>query len=140
MKRQILTQKSKSFFVRSILLVGLLISSMTSVVQAQAFLSPLPDVNIKWAGSFRGKPVFHVEYNNPSKTPIRFVITDEEGTLLYSEKLNESSFSKNFQVNAEDAENFKLILTFSDPKMKSREVYFVHGKIASDPNLVITKL
>jgi hypothetical protein len=137
MKRQLIIGQRKSYLVRSILLTGILIISMIPVVSAQAQLNS-PEVEIKYAGSLKGKPVFQVEYNNESKNPIGLSITDEDGRLFFSEKLNQQFYSKRFQVDAD--ENYKLILTVIDTKQRKRQVYLINGKVDATADFGVTKL
>src|SRR5258705_11945880 len=108
MKRQIITQPVRSNLSRSIFLAFFLIISVIPVVRAQAFSNPQPDVEIKWVGSLREKPVFRVEYNAQNRIVTEVSITDEEGRLLFSDRSNQQAYLKNFQVDADKHENFKL--------------------------------
>jgi hypothetical protein len=113
---------------------------MSSMVKAQNFSITSTDVKIKYAGSLRGKPVFQVEFDNQDRSLVNLSITDEEGRLLFFEKLTQPIFLRNFQVDADESEDFKLILTLSDAKDRPRQVYSINGKIALVPDLVVTKL
>jgi len=144
MKRQFIIRPFRSYFTRSIFLTVLLILSMTSIVTAQTFNS-VSDPEIRYVGSLKEKPVFRVEYNTQNRNVIELSITDEEGRLLYSDKLNQQFYLKNFQVDADQYENFKLFLTITDTnidsKEKKRRVYLINGKVdTSSPDFGVTKL
>ena len=144
MKRQIITQPFKSYLSRSIFLALFLVISMTPVVRAQAVTNPSPDVEIKWVGSLREKPVFRVEYNTQNRNVIEISITDEEGRLLFSDKSTQQPYQKNFLVDADQYEHFKLILTIIDSnidsKEKRRRSYLINGKVDLVPDFEVTKL
>src|SRR6185369_6403864 len=137
MKRQIITQSFRSNLSRSILLAIFLIISIIPVVRAQAFSNPQPYVEIKYVGLLREKPVFRVEYNTQNRNVIELSITDEDGRLLFSDKLNQQAYLKNFQVDADEHENFKLILTIVDVNLDTRErkrqSYLITGKVDLSP-------
>jgi len=144
MKRQSITLRGKSYLIRSIVLTSFLIISMTSIVGAQAISNASPEVEIKYVGSIKEKPVFRVAYNTQTRNFIELWITDEGGQLLFSDKFYQQPYIKNFQVDADAYENFKLILTIVDTNMdtreKKRQSYSVNGKVDAIPGLEVTKL
>jgi hypothetical protein len=117
---------------------------MTSIVRAQALSNSAPDVEIKYVGSLKEKPVFRVAYNTPTRNFIELSITDEEGRLLFSDKFFQPSYTKNFQVDADAYEHFKLILTLVetniDTKEKKRQVYSINGKVDAMAGFGVEKL
>jgi len=117
---------------------------MTSIVGAQAISNASPEVEIKYVGSIKEKPVFRVAYNTQTRNFIELWITDEGGQLLFSDKFYQQPYIKNFQVDADAYENFKLILTIVDTNMdtreKKRQSYSVNGKVDAIPGLEVTKL
>ena len=144
MKRQSITLTGRSYLVRSILLTCFLIISMTSIVGAQALSNPPGDVEIKYVGSLKEKPVFRVGYNTQNRNFTELSITDEEGRLLFSDRFYQQPYLKNFQVDADAYENFKLILTVIDTnidtKEKKKQVYSINGRVDAMPGFGVTKL
>jgi hypothetical protein len=87
-------------------LTGLLLAGFSSAF-AQGPDNPSDPV-VKYVGSLDGQPVFKVELNNEDAQARYLTIKDDEGTVLYSEKIRDKQFSKKFRFDNADRDNVKL--------------------------------
>lgn len=119
--------KNKNFSIlvkKSIIglsLAGLLLAGFTSPSFAQGPDNPSDDV-VKYVGSLDGQPVFKVELNNEDAKARFLTIKDDQGTVLYAEKIKDKQFSKKFKFESADRDNVKLTFIIeSDNDIQSKE-------------------
>src|SRR5690348_7720064 len=87
----------------SFLLIG-----MTTSASAQAKTETPVSTTINYIGSLDGQPVFNVHLDNKDGESYFLTIKDEEGAVLYSERIREKLFSKKFKFDNADRDNVKL--------------------------------
>lgn len=142
MKRQITTPKNRfrlNPFSKATLLTALWLHFML-IAQAQESVNPAGEVEIKYAGTLNGQTLFRVEFDNEGRKFSELSITDEEGTILFTQRLKQQKFSQKFLVDAVNNGDFKLIVTLSDKKGKKNQVYRVNGDVRPVYDFEVTKL
>ncbi|HVK96636.1 MAG TPA: hypothetical protein VM368_02410, partial [Flavisolibacter sp.] len=126
MKKQATNTVSNSIKSSSVLLI-LFISLFLPVAQqaqAQSF-NASTNVVISYIGTINGQPVFNVAFDNAKKLFYELAIADDQGTLLYSEKLKDQLYEKKFQLDTPEMDDIRLVLTLTDRKGKQKQVYLV---------------
>lgn len=139
MKKQV---SSKSFLRKSIFTLGLISFIFASSVQASSTQDPAdsPNSSIKYVGSLDGKPVFRVELNNLNSNVYFLTIKDDEGSVLYSEKIKDKQFSKSFKFETADRDNVKLTFTLSGENQSQSKEFKVNTNTRVLNDVVVTTL
>ena len=97
-----------------------LIGTTTSAFAHTTDTTPAPAV--KYLGSLDGQPVFKVELNNATAKVQYLTIKDDQGVVLYAEKIKGKQFSKSFKFENSDRDNVKLtFIVESDKNVQSQE-------------------
>lgn len=119
MKKQILSTVKKSILslgFTSLVLIGLATTASARTTDT----TPAPAV--KYIGSLDGQPVFKVELNNATAKVQYLTIKDDQGVVLYAEKIKGKQFSKSFKFENSDRDNVKLtFIVESDKNVQSQE-------------------
>jgi hypothetical protein len=139
MKKQNFSAFSK--VKKSILGIGFtsfLLIGFVSGSSAQSTANPLSTA-IKYIGSLDGKPVFKVNFDNKNGTVYFLTIKDDEGSVLYSEKIRDKQFSKNFKFDS-DRDVVKLTFTLSGEKETQSQEFKVNTSTRSYNDVAVTSL
>ena len=133
MKKQIFSTLVK----RSILSLSFAFISF-GIASAQTSATPNPTV--KYIGSLDGQPVFKVELNNESGKAQFLTIKDDEGVVLYSEKIRDKQFSKTFKFENSDRDNVKLSFIVEGEKGIQSQEFKVNSSTRVLNDVVVTTL
>src|SRR5947208_3182828 len=117
----------------SFLLIGLAAGS-----SAQSTVTS-PNAAIKYVGSLDGKPVFKVDLDNKNATVYFLTIKDDEGSVLYSEKIRDKQFSKNFKFDS-DRDVVKLTFILSGNKETQTQEFKVNTSTRTYNDVAVTTL
>ncbi|HJS54869.1 MAG TPA: hypothetical protein VJ765_10005 [Chitinophagaceae bacterium] len=90
--------KNKASIIALMAMIGL---AFTNPVVANAKTDP-PVIEIKYLGVRENNPVFEIIMNNSQTDSFIITIRDEEGTLLFSEKLSGKNMSRQYRIDTED--------------------------------------
>lgn len=138
MKKQILSAVKKSIFslgFTSLVLVGLANTASASTTDT----TPTPAV--KYIGSLDGQPVFKVDLNNESAKVQYLTIKDDQGVVLYAEKIKSKQFSKSFKFENSDRDNVKLTFVVENEKgVQSSQEFKVNTNTRVYNDVVVTTL
>jgi hypothetical protein len=120
MKKQIFSTLVKKSIISLSFASLVLIGSANTASASSTDTTPVPAV--KYLGSLDGLPVFRVELNNETAKVQYLTIKDDQGVVLYSEKIKNKQFSKSFKFENADRDNVKLTFTVeSDNGVQSQE-------------------
>ena len=122
MKKQIFSTLVKKSIISlgftSLVLIGLVNSASARTTDT----TPTPAPAVKYIGSLDGQPVFKVDLNNETSTVQYLTIKDDQGVVLYAEKIKGKQFSKSFKFENSDRDNVKLtFIVESDKGVQSQE-------------------
>jgi hypothetical protein len=120
-------------------LVLSLFSASISTASAQYSNSNPVNLHVKYVGDNNGQPVYTIQFDNQDKQVQVFFIKDVDGTELYSENINSTSFSKRFQLNLPDLGASRVIVTLIDVNGKENN-YVVNHKYTTVDDVEVTKL
>jgi hypothetical protein len=138
-----LTIRSGSIIKKAVLHFGvasLLAFSLTpSNVLAQSKDNPL-EVNINYIGTLDEQPLFQVDFDNRTGVTYRVFIKDENGEVLYSERVSGKSFSKRFKLESSEINNSRLSFIITSSKQKYTQVFEINQHVRSVQDYVITRL
>ena len=90
--------KNKATIIALMAAIGM---AFTNPVVAKAKTDP-PVIEIKYLGVRENNPVFEIIMNNSRADSFIITIWDEQGTLLFSEKLNGKNMSRTYRIDTEE--------------------------------------
>jgi hypothetical protein len=129
----------KSLFVLG--LAGLIVVNSASAAAAQDSIKKDSDPVVSYIGTLDGQPVFRVRFDNQDGSIYNLSIIDEEGALLYSEKVKGKEFSKKFKFEPTYHEGSKIRFVLSGDKgEKKTQVFQVNTNVQVLTDVVVTKL
>ena len=114
-------------------------SLMPTIVLAQSKDKPL-EVAINYIGTLDEQPLFQVDFDNRTGAPYRIFIKDENGEVLYSERVSGKSFSKKFKLESSELNNSRLSFIVTSSKQKYTQVFEINQNVRSVQDYVITRL
>jgi hypothetical protein len=134
MKKQIFS----TFVKKSILSLSFATILLAGVASAQTKKSPEPDV--KYIGTLDGQPLFRFQLDNKAGDVYHLTIKDDEGTVLYAEKIKDKEFSKSFKFDNADRSNVKLTFILQGNKDVQSKEFKVNSSTKVLDNVVVTTL
>jgi len=134
MKKQIFNTLVK----RSVLSLGLTTILLSGMVSAQSSATPEPLV--KYIGTLDGQPIFRVQLDNQPGNIYHLTIKDDEGTVLYAEKIKAKQFSKSFKLDNAERNDVKLTFTLQGNKSTQSKEFKVNTTTKVLDNVVVTTL
>jgi hypothetical protein len=118
----------------SLVLIGLATTASASTTDT----TPTPAV--KYLGSLDGQPVFRVELNNETAKAQYLTIKDDQGVVLYAEKIKSKQFSKSFKFENSDRDNVKLTFIVETDKNVQSQEFKVNTNTRVLNDVVVTTL
>ena len=129
MKQQ-LVQSANHFtrkaFTATLILSAFLVSflPLTGHTQGQ-FLVKNNSPVIKYLGVLEDKLVFQIDVNSATDDKLMVSIKDEDGNLLFSERVNDQKFSRKVAIEKEMFENGKVTFMIQGAKQSSEQTFQV---------------
>jgi hypothetical protein len=121
---------------RSVLSLGLITILLSGMASAQSSPEPL----VKYIGTLDGQPIFRVQLENQPGSTYHLTIKDDEGTVLYAEKIKDKQFSKSFKFDNANRDNVKLTFTVQGNKNTQSKEFNVNTTTKVLDNVVVTIL
>lgn len=109
-------------------------------LQSAASAQETPKPNVQYVGSLDGKPVFKVDLDNESGSVYDLTIKDDQGTILYTQRIREKQFSKKFKFDNANYDNVKLTFVLSNNKETQSQEFKVNTKTRVFNDVVVTTL
>ena len=99
------------------------------------------NAELQFIGKVKNLPVFRLQFNNDQHEEFLVTIKDENGYILYSEKLKGSTISRTYKLDSENNEHISGT-TFEVTSRQSNKttVYRINQLIHTEDNLVVTRL
>ena len=97
-------------------------------------------VSVKFLGVVDYKPVVQVEIDNASDEELFFVLKDETGNVLFTDKITEKKYSKKFQFSELEANNMNLTINLASKNSKKTEVFNVSNVTTIVEDVVVTRV
>lgn len=99
------------------------------------------NAELQFIGKVKNLPVFRLQFNNAQHEEFMITIKDENGDILYSEKLKGSTITRMYKLDSENSEHISGT-TFEVTSKHSNKttVYRISQFIYTEDNLVITRL
>jgi len=137
MKKQFNSTKASvvRFGTAIVLLFTLSTASATSVLNNDE-----PFVAVKYIGQVEQRAQFQLDLINDNDETVFLTIQEEDGSVLYREKIAKKILTKKFEWHNTDHNSSKLIFTVTGEKSKKAQVFEVNSKVRTVQDVVITKM
>ena len=119
---------------------SLLLIGTSSAVSAQEKTGLTVSSTINYIGSLDGQPVFNVHLDNKSGDVYYLTIRDDEGAVLYSEKIREKLFSRKFKFDNADRNDVKLTFVLEGKQGTKAQEFKVNNSTKVLNDVVVTTL
>ena len=138
MKKQIFSTLVRKSII-SLGFTSLVLIGLANTASART-LDTTPAPAIKYVGSLDGQPLFKVELNNENAKVQYLTIKDDQGVVLYSEKIRSKQFSKTFRFESLDRDNVKLSFIVETDKGTQSQEFKVNTNTRVLNDVVVTTL
>lgn len=126
-------------FAGALVACALVVTSFSSVANAQQFSTTTDHPEIKYLGTVEDKLVFQIDLKSVSAKQ-SVSIRDEQGNTLYTERIDGTTFSRKFAFEKEEFEGKKVSFVIHGGKASSAQTFQVARNWRTIEDLVITKL
>ena len=128
----------KTVCVRAAILCVLFVSaqSFTNDKKVQE-LSP---VSVKFIGDNELLPVVQVDVDNVTGEELYFTLKDENGSIVYNEKISDKKYSKKFQFSDSEAGKLNFSVVLTGKNSRKSDIFRISNVTNVVENIVVTKL
>lgn len=117
-----------------------LATSFPSAANDRPFSTGGSNPEIRYLGTVEDKLVFQVDLKSTSNTPLFVSIKDDEGVVLFTERVRENEFSRKFAFSKEEFYGQKLSFVIHDANNNTSQAFQVARSMRLVEDVVITKL
>ena len=137
MKKQFISTRASvvRFGAAIFLLFNLSTASATTLTKNEE-----PFVAIKYVGQVEQRAQFQLDLINDNDENLYLTVQEEDGSVLYKEKVAKKVFTKKFEWNNTDHNSSKLVFTITGEKSKKAQVFEVNSQVRTVQDVVVTKL
>jgi hypothetical protein len=139
MKAQFVSNSTRVNLVKLSMAVALLLNLSTGSAQSITNEDE-PSINIKYTGLVEDKAQFQFDFANDSEQAFLLTIQEEDGVVLYKEKIDRKSFTKRFLWDKGSINASKLIFSVTGLKSKKTQAFEVNTEVRTIQDVVISKL
>ena len=117
----------KTYLSKTKIFALALVTVFTTSFTAPAFAGNDDDkkAEISYVGNVNDLPVYRLSLNNEAKQSYFVSVSDNEGNIIYNEKVSGSKIVRNYQFDTDLYSEHDLTFTISDVKGKTVSVYNV---------------
>ncbi len=96
---------------------------------------------LQFIGKVKNLPVFRLQFNNEMHEEFDVTIKDENGDILYSEKLKGNTTFRMYKLDSENSEHISgTTFEVTNRGTNKKTVYRINQFIHTEDNLVVTRL
>lgn len=117
-----------------------MLTGLPLAADAQTLATYSNHPEIKYLGTIQGKMVFQIDLQNIAANNQFVSIKDEEGNILYTERVRDNKFSRKFAFDQEEFGGQKLSFIIHDANNKTSQAFQVARSMRMVEDVVITKL
>jgi len=114
-------------------------SLMATVSWANDGRNDTPAVSLKYIGLVQNQPMFQLDLNSVEETDFYVSIKDQEGRVIYNEKIKAKTFTRNFRLDTESLDDAILKVEVRDGNKKP-EVFTINRNTRYYEETSISKL
>lgn len=106
------------------------IALFTTTIVAPAFATDPEDKNaeVRYVGNLNDMPVYRLFLKNAENDLYFITVSDNDGTVLYSEKVSGTNITRNYQLNSDMYGEYDFTFTIANKKGKTVSVYNVNKR------------
>jgi hypothetical protein len=97
-------------------------------------------VELKFVGNIESQPVFLLSFNNAEGNDYTIVVRDQDGNVLYRDKVKGGNITKKFILNTEELGDVTLQFEITGKKTEKTVIYEVNKQSRLVEDLVINKM
>ena len=123
-----------------------LLALCTVGTSASAFADKTPNepIELKYMGKTENQPVFQLNLNNPENSEYFISIKDENGRVLYSEKVKGEKVTRNYRFDMNESDlssgDFGITVEVTTAKTRKTQVFHVKSTAHVVENFEVAKL
>jgi len=114
-------------------------SLMATVSWANDGRNDTPAVSLKYIGLVQNQPMFQLDLNSIEETDFYVSIKDQDGRVIYNEKIKAKTFTRNFRLDTESLDDAILKVEVRDGNKKP-EVFTINRNTRYYEETSISKL
>ena len=114
-------------------------SLMATVSWANDGGNDTPAVSLKYIGLVQNQPMFQLDLNSVEETEFYVSIKDQNGRVIYNEKIKAKTFTRNFRLDTESLDDAILKVEVRDGNKKP-EVFTINRNTRYYEETSISKL
>jgi|KBSMisStandDraft_5_1062788.scaffolds.fasta_scaffold34194_7 hypothetical protein len=114
-------------------------SLMATVSWANDGGNDTPAVSLKYIGLVQNQPMFQLDLNSVEETDFYVSIKDQDGRVIYNEKIKAKTFTRNFRLDTESLDDAILKVEVRDGNKKP-EVFTINRNTRYYEETSISKL
>jgi hypothetical protein len=114
-------------------------SLMATVSWANDGRNDTPAVSLKYIGLVQNQPMFQLDLNSVEETDFYVSIKDQDGRVIYNEKIKAKTFTRNFRLDTDSLDDAILKVEVRDGNKKP-EVFTINRNTRYYEETSISKL
>ncbi|MFT4094484.1 MAG: hypothetical protein QM640_12670 [Niabella sp.] len=117
----------KNYISKTKMVALALVTLFTTALSAPAFATNDDDkkAEVSYIGNLNDMPVYRLALKNKANETYFVSVTDNDGNVLYNEKVSGTNIVRNYQFDGETYGEYDLTFTISNTKGKTVSVYNV---------------
>lgn len=127
-------------FAGTMVVCALIATSFPLAATAQPFTTNGNNPEIKYLGTVEDKLVFQIELKSTSEAPLFVSIKDDEGLVLFTERIRDNQFSRKFAFDKNEFAGQKLSFVVHDANDNITQSFQVARSMRLVEDVVITRL
>lgn len=143
MKKEILLTVNslmRKAFARTMVVCALVVITFPLAADAQKFTIEKNSPEIKYLGTVQDRLLFQIDMENVPNSPLYVTIKDEEGNVLFAEKVRDANFSRKFAFDKGEFEGKRVSFIVQGVNGKSTQTVQVATRTRMVEDVVITRL
>jgi hypothetical protein len=136
--------KTKMNAAKMITIALLALGTIGSSTTALAGKTPNEPIELKYIGKTENQPVFQLNLNNPETSEYFISIKDEDGKVLYSEKVKGENVKRTYRLDINEFDvsspEFGITVEITTAKTHKTEVFHVKSTTHVVENFEVAKL
>lgn len=134
--------KNSSKALNNVLALAILVFTLTfSATQAQASdIKKEAPVEIKYLGSFEGKPLFQINLTNEDSREVYLTLSDDHGNMIYSDIVKDKTYSRKIQFDGAELSDLKLTLTLRSKKDYQTQSFQINKSTRTVEDIAVEKV
>lgn len=137
---QTVNHYTRKAITAAIVLSLFLVSSLPLAAGAQQFAFERKNPEIKYLGTVEDKMIFQIDLKNESDKNQYVSIKDEEGNILFTEKIRDNEFSRKFGFDKNEFEGKNVSFVIHSGKDVMSQTFQVSRNLRMVEDVVITRL